>query len=141
MSNEININDTVRSFDFIMGTCRRLSTHSRDPRSVRRRGGRVEEGERVFPPLNGTPTTLGRIMFSKEKMMKKPTMEEVLKLVRFERDEDGKLVVASVKGCIEGDVMGSIWAKSGATSGRTLRATFVGATGSSLKPPRTKPSA
>ena len=48
---------------------------------------------------------------SKEKMMKKPTMEEVLKLVRFERDEDGKLVVASVKGCIEGDVMGSIYGK------------------------------
>ena len=43
--------------------------------------------------------------------MKKPTMEEVLKLVRFERDEHGKLVVASVKGCIEGDVMGSVWGK------------------------------
>jgi len=49
--------------------------------------------------------------------MKEPTMEEVLKLVEFERDEDGDLFVktvngnvnGSVRGKVKGDVCGSIW--------------------------------
>ena len=60
MTNEININDTVRSFDF---------HNSRDiegPDACFVEGivegfKEVEGCTRVFPPLNGTPTNRGRI--------------------------------------------------------------------------------
>ena len=41
--------------------------------------------------------------------MKEPTLEEVLKLVRFRRDENGKLQVSDVNGNVQGDVLGSVW--------------------------------
>lgn len=82
MNDQIRINDTVRSFDFSMNrdlegerACyvegvvegfKELEGCTRYDIRVTRAvfGGEeveVEEGERVFPPLNGTPTTLGRI--------------------------------------------------------------------------------
>lgn len=41
--------------------------------------------------------------------MKEPTMEEVLELVEFGRDDDGKLCVRNVKGNVEGSVWGSVF--------------------------------
>ena len=82
MTDQININDTVRSFDFHMNrdlegerACyvegvvegfREVEGCTRYDIKVTRAvfGGEeveVEEGARVFPPLNGTPTLLGRI--------------------------------------------------------------------------------
>ena len=40
--------------------------------------------------------------------MKKPTLEEIEKLVTFERREDGSLRVKSVRGDVRGDAMGSV---------------------------------
>jgi hypothetical protein len=40
--------------------------------------------------------------------MKEPTMEEVLKLVTFDRDEDGELFVRSVAGSVWGSVGGTV---------------------------------
>lgn len=40
--------------------------------------------------------------------MKKPTIEEVLKLVTFGRDEDGKLFVRFVEGHVYFDVRGAV---------------------------------
>ena len=83
MTDQININDTVRSFDFHMHrelegetACyvegvvegfREVEGCTRYDIKVTRAvfGGEeveVEEGERVFPPLNGTRTTMGRVM-------------------------------------------------------------------------------
>lgn len=82
MNDQIRINDTVRSFDFSMNrdlegdrACyiegvvegfKDLEGCTRYDIRVTRAvfGGEeveVEEGERVFPPLNGTPTFLGDI--------------------------------------------------------------------------------
>ena len=82
MTNEININDTVRSFDFhnsrdiegpdacfvegIVEGFKEVEGCTRFEIKVTREVFRgeerqVEEGERVFPPLNGTPTNRGRI--------------------------------------------------------------------------------
>jgi outer membrane lipoprotein SlyB len=45
--------------------------------------------------------------------MKEPTMEEVLELVDFGRDDEGELFVETVKGRVafdvKGDVMGNVW--------------------------------
>ena len=81
MTNEININDTVRSFDFhdsrdiegpdacfvegIVEGFKEVDGCTRFEIKVTREVFRgeerqVEEGERVFPPLNGTPTNRGR---------------------------------------------------------------------------------
>ena len=56
-----------------------------------------------------------RAAYKKEKSMKEPTMEEVLELVSFRRDESGKLQISnvfggleSVEGSIYGDVHGNI---------------------------------
>ena len=82
MTNDININDTVRSFDFhdsrdiegpdacfvegIVEGFKEVEGCTRFEIKVTREVFRgeerqVEEGERVFPPLNGTPTNRGRI--------------------------------------------------------------------------------
>ena len=83
MTNEININDTVRSFDFehlrdsegsdacfvegIVEGFKEVEGCTRFDIKVTRVvwGGKekeVEEGQRVFPPLNGTRTTMGSTM-------------------------------------------------------------------------------
>ena len=40
--------------------------------------------------------------------MEKPTIEEVLELVSFERDEDGNLQIYNVCGNVRGSVCGSV---------------------------------
>ena len=82
MNTDINIHDTVRSFDFhdsrdiegpdacfvegIVEGFKEVEGCTRFEIKVTREVFRgeerqVEEGERVFPPLNGTPTNRGRI--------------------------------------------------------------------------------
>ena len=41
--------------------------------------------------------------------MEKPTIEEVLELVSFERDENGKLRILSVLGHVRGNVLGNVF--------------------------------
>lgn len=41
--------------------------------------------------------------------MKDITLEEVLELVDFERDESGALMVSRIKGFVLGDVLGDVW--------------------------------
>ncbi len=45
--------------------------------------------------------------------MKEPTMKEVLELVSFERDENGKLQICDVNGDVLGDVNGDVYGEVG----------------------------
>jgi outer membrane lipoprotein SlyB len=68
-----------------------------------------------------------RAAYKKEKTMKEPTMEEVLELVSFRRDADGKLQISnvyggvkSVHGNIYGDVHGNVHGSVGDVGGNVL---------------------
>ena len=49
-----------------------------------------------------------RAAYKKLKTMKEPTMEEVLELVSFYRDEDGKLRISDVYDNVRGNLRGSV---------------------------------
>jgi len=103
MDNDISINDTVRSFDFdrhdleggaacfVEGIVTAFTQHEGCTRydiQVTRRvfGGEekeVEDGERVLPPLNSTPTTMGRICNGVEKILEERKMKETLETFQF----------------------------------------------------------
>ena len=63
----------------------------------------------------GKPTSRKQKLLT-NKTMKEPTLEEVLKLVSFRRDESGKLQVSDVHDDIWGDV-GNVWGSVGNVHG------------------------
>jgi len=50
--------------------------------------------------------------------MKEPTMQEVLELVEFDRDDNDDLFVTNVKGSVKGYVRGYVWGVDGHVFGR-----------------------
>ncbi len=58
-----------------------------------------------------------RAAYKKLKTMKEPTMEEVLELVSFKRDADGKLYISIVYGSVYGRVRGSVFGDVGNVHG------------------------
>jgi hypothetical protein len=49
--------------------------------------------------------------------MKEPTIEEVLKLMSFRRDEGGKLYIRTVHGSVHGSVYGNVYGNVGIVRG------------------------
>jgi hypothetical protein len=61
-----------------------------------------------YGPDSFTKEELRAAIAKGESAMKKPTIEEVLKLVEFGRDGHGNLYVHTVKGSVKGDIRGHV---------------------------------
>ena len=68
--------------------------------------------------------------------MKEPTMQEVLELVRFYRDQTGLLHISNVKGdvkgCVYGNVWGAVWGNVGGDISGDVGGSIAGSVGVSI---------